>query len=263
MPPHALIEARDISKHYAGLQVISNISLAIQPGEIITLIGPNGAGKTTLLKLLLGLEKPDAGVVTRAAKLRIGYIPQQISPPTSLPMDVRYFLNLYAKPDAEIIARLGVDHYMDASLQTLSGGQWRRVLLARALSQKPQLLILDEPTQGVDIHGQAEFYEHIAKARTQLNCAVLMVSHDLHVVMAASDRVICIQHHICCEGAPLVVRDDPAFIAMFGQKLADNLALYEHHHSHKHDDAGHVVGLKASGVCAHEAHAIKPAEVAS
>lgn len=251
-PQQSLIQAETLAKHYGKLAVVHNVSLSVNPSEIITIMGPNGAGKTTLLKLLLGLEAADSGRITRKKGLKVGYVPQVITPPATLPMNVAYFLSLQAQPDASIIEQLGVSHYLELPLQALSGGQWRRVLLARALSAKPELLVLDEPTQGIDVHGQAEFYDYIAKARAQFGCAVLMVSHDLHVVMAASDRVLCVQHHICCEGAPVTVRDDPAFIAMFGQALAGKLAVYEHHHSHKHDDAGHAVPLMHEGACDHE-----------
>lgn len=239
----ALIEAHAISKRYGNTDVITGVSLKVMPREIMTLMGPNGAGKTTLLKLLLGLEAPDSGQVTRATNLRLGYVPQTITPPTSMPMHAAYFLSLYAKADASIIHRLGIDPYLYTPLSALSGGQWQRVLLARALSSQPQLLVLDEPTQGIDVHGQAEFYALIEAARRDLGCAVLMVSHDMHVVMAASDKVVCVQHHICCEGTPQHVQDDPVFKAMFGHDLAEKLALYHHHHTHRHDDSGAVVSL--------------------
>lgn len=244
----ALIEAHTISKRYGASEVITNVSLKVMPREIMTLMGPNGAGKTTLLKLLLGLEVPDSGQITRAHGLRIGYVPQSITPPTSMPMHAQYFLSLFAEPDAQLIHQLGIDSYLTTPLSALSGGQWQRVLLARALASQPQLLVLDEPTQGIDVHGQAEFYELIERARRDLNCAVLMVSHDMHVVMAASDKVVCVQHHICCEGTPQHVQDDPVFKAMFGS-AADKLALYHHHHTHKHDDSGAVVALS------HDPHA--------
>lgn len=213
----------------------------IMPGEIITIIGPNGAGKTTLLRCLLGLENISGGTITRVENLRIGYVPQRVMPPAAMPMNVAYFLKLHSTLNPDITHQLGVDAFLDAPLCSLSGGAWQRVLLARALSTKPQLLVLDEPMQGMDVHAEAECYGLIEQSRRLAHCAVLMVSHDLHVVMAASDRVICIQHHVCCEGNPQQVQDNPAFKAMFGKALADKLALYTHHHAHRHDETGAVI----------------------
>lgn len=239
----ALIQAQQLSKNYGATHVLSDISLRVMAGEIITIIGPNAAGKTTLLRCLMGMEPITSGTITRAENLRIGYVPQRLTPPTILPMNVRYFLSLHSEYDAETAHQLGVDAYLDMPLTALSGGQFQRVLLARALGNRPQLLVLDEPAQGMDLHAEVECYALIEKLRSLTQCAVLMVSHDLHIVMAASDRVLCIQHHICCEGTPQHVQNDPAFRAMFGDNLAEKLALYPHHHSHRHDDAGAVVAL--------------------
>lgn len=223
---------------YAGREVLHNVSLKVGPKEIVTIIGPNGAGKTTLLSCLLGLTTPDRGEVARADGLRIGYVPQHFRPQASMPLSVRGFLEIYGMREnvrTETLAdQLDVSPIMDHPLSGLSGGELRRVLLLRALLKSPQLLVLDEPTQGVDVAGQGEFYRLLQKLSDAQNLAVLMVSHDLHVVMASTQRVICLNRHVCCEGAPEKVGSDPQFKAMFGDDLAKQLALYHHHHTHTH-----------------------------
>lgn len=232
------MEASGLCKFYGAREVLHQVSLQIKPGEIVTLVGPNGAGKTTLLKLLLGLEKPQHGTVTQAPGLRIGYVPQYFHPQPSLPMRARDFLLLYAPSAGERIdalaGMLDIANVLDGPLHTLSGGEQRRLLLARALLHAPQLLVLDEPTQGVDVAGQGELYRLLKRLSAEQGFAVLMVSHDLHVVMAATQRVICLNHHICCEGAPSQVGNDPAFKTLFGDDLARQLAMYHHHHDHTH-----------------------------
>lgn len=210
------------------------MSLAIAPREIITIVGPNGAGKTTLLNCLLGLETPDHGSVKRSAGLRIGYVPQHFKPEPSLPLTVRSFLQLYGPLDAALLAELGVTPMLNKSLAHLSGGELRRVLLLRALLNAPQLLVLDEPTAGVDVTGQGELYRLLKRLSVTRDFAVLMVSHDLYVVMAGAERVICLNHHVCCEGTPEAIGGDASFRAMFGDNLADQVALYHHHHTHTH-----------------------------
>ncbi len=236
--PEPLLEAAGICKIYAGREVIHNVSLAIRPKEIVTIVGPNGAGKTTLLSCLLGLATPDHGEVTRSEGLRIGYVPQHFRPQPSMPLTARAFLELYGMRDGNrtqaLCEQLDVTSTLDRELITLSGGELRRVLLLRALLKSPQLLVLDEPTQGVDVAGQGEFYRLLKKLSDTQNLAVLMVSHDLHVVMASTQRVICLNRHICCEGAPEKVGSDPQFKALFGEDLAKQLALYHHHHTHTH-----------------------------
>ncbi len=222
-------------KFYGAHEVLHDVSCAIRPREIVTLIGPNGAGKTTLLKCLLGLEPPSRGEVVRAPGLRIGYVPQHFTPQPSLPLTVESYLKLYQPlVIRELAAKLEVEHLLGQQLIALSGGELRRVLLVRALLNAPQLLVLDEPTQGVDVAGQGELYRLLNRLSEALGFAVLMVSHDLHVVMAASQRVICLNHHICCEGHPSQVGGDAAFRALFGEALASQLALYHHHHTHPH-----------------------------
>jgi len=220
------------------------VSCEVNPGEMVTIVGPNGAGKTTLLKCLLGLETADYGEVVRAPGLRIGYVPQQFKPHPTLPLSVQSFLSLYGVINPLLAAELNVQNLMQQSLHSLSGGELRRVLLLRALLQSPQLLVLDEPTQGVDVSGQGELYRLLRRLSETLGFAVLMVSHDLYVVMASTQRVICLNHHICCEGTPQKVGGDASFRALFGDDLANQLALYHHQHTHQHglndDDYPHT-----------------------
>jgi zinc transport system ATP-binding protein len=240
-----LLEAIGLTRRFGSHDAVSGVGLRVEAGKIVTVIGPNGSGKTTLLRLLLGLDAPDAGEVRRRPGLRIGYMPQKMHLDPTLPLTTHYFLSLYAchgirAEEAE--ARLGIEYLRDQQVQSLSGGELQRVMLARALLCKPDLLVLDEPVQGVDINGQAELYALISALRRETGCAVLMVSHDLHLVMSATDEVICLNHHICCAGHPQQVRSDPAFVALFGKHVADSLAIYTHHHDHTHDLGGHVDG---------------------
>lgn len=233
-----MLAAEGLNKTFGQTAVIQNVSLILHPGNIVTVIGPNGSGKTTLLKLLLGLETPDSGTVVRRPGLRIGYMPQRLAIDPILPVTVEWFLKLSAGKDANRIADLametGITHLMKSRLQSVSGGEFQRVLLARALLCNPDLLVLDEPAQGVDVNGQAVFYDLIAHVSRNHNAAVLMVSHDLHLVMSSTDQVLCLNHHICCSGEPHSVRGDPAFIELFGKHVAESLAIYTHHHDHEH-----------------------------
>lgn len=233
-----LIETRGLTLAHTGAPVLRDVDFSISPGEIVTVVGPNGSGKSTLVKGLIGALDPTAGTITRAPYLRIGYVPQKLALDTTFPMTVDRFLSLPVRvrpaTRAAALAEAGVPERGDAQLSTLSGGQLQRVLLARALLNTPNLLILDEPTQGLDQPGAAAFYTRIEALRQDLGCAVLMVSHDLHVVMAASDRVICVNGHICCQGTPDVVADAPEYRALFGAGTHGALALYRHHHTHDH-----------------------------
>ena len=240
----SLIEARGLSKSFGDDIVLQGVNIAIERGEIVTIVGPNGSGKSTLLRMLAGVLKPDRGEISHAAGLTIGYVPQKLSLEASLPMTVRRFLNVprrVSEAAAErALARVGVAALKARSLGGLSGGQMQRVLLARALIVEPDVLMLDEPTQGLDQPGQADFYRLIEELRAEMGCAVLMVSHELHVVMSASDRVICLNGHICCEGTPEIVRNAPEYRRLFGTGTQGALALYRHEHDHVHDETcGH------------------------
>lgn len=242
-----LIAAEALDVRRGKAQVLAGVNLSISPSEIVTLVGPNGSGKTTLLKALLGAISPSGGRVVRAKGLRIGYVPQKLALDRSLPMTVRRFMGLprriaRAEMDAAL-AEAGAQGLEERPLSDLSGGQMQRVLLARALLNRPNLLILDEPTQGLDQMGSAAFYRLIERVRRETGCAVLMVSHELHVVMSASDRVICLNGHVCCQGTPEVVAQAEEYRALFGAGTGGALALYRHQHNHSHDEgAGHVHG---------------------
>lgn len=228
-----------------GRAVLDGVDLRLGAGEILTLIGPNGAGKTCLVRIALGLLAPDAGTRRARPGLRIGYMPQKLGLNESLPLDVERFLTL-AQPGlkapalARSLADVGAGHTLHTPVARLSGGELQRVLLARALLREPELLVLDEPAQGVDITGQEELYALIAKVRDERGCGVLMVSHDLHLVMAATDHVLCLNHHVCCEGHPESVSAHPEYLRLFGMQGAKGLAVYSHHHDHRHDAHGEV-----------------------
>jgi zinc transport system ATP-binding protein len=244
----SLLAARDLHVRLGADEVLQGVSLGIVAGEIVTILGPNGSGKSTLLRALLGIVPAASGSVTRSPGLRVGYVPQRLAIDRSMPMTVRRFLSLPRPvPDAEAqaaLARVGLQGVQGRQMADLSGGQFQRVLLARALLARPQLLMLDEPTQGLDQPGEAAFYRLIEDVRRETGAAVLMVSHDLHVVMAASDRVICLNRHICCEGTPRVVSNAPEYRALFGLGTQGALALYRHQHDHSHEapDPGHDPG---------------------
>jgi len=237
-----LIAADRITVELDGREVLENVTLNLAPGEIVTILGPNGSGKSTLLRALLGILPLAGGRIDRTSGLRIGYVPQRLAIDRTMPITVRRFLSLPVRATdqaaAAALERVGMAGQGSVQMTTLSGGQLQRVLLARALLGQPQVLMLDEPTQGLDQQGEAAFYRLIETVRTETGAAILMVSHDLHVVMAASDRVICLNGHICCEGTPRVVSTAPEYRALFGLGTQGALALYrhEHDHDHSHDD---------------------------
>jgi zinc transport system ATP-binding protein len=228
-----------------GRDILSGVDLDVYRGEIVTIIGPNGGGKTTLLKVILGIMAPDRGVVSRATGLKIGYVPQRLHIDPTLPLPVRRLMTLTARfSRAEIATALdltGVAHRIDADVSTLSGGEFQRVMLARSILGNPDLLVLDEPVQGVDFSGEVALYEMIATIRDERGCAILQVSHDLHVVMAATDRVICMNGHVCCAGVPHEVAESPEYARLFGPRASGAVALYHHHHDHAHTIHGDVV----------------------
>ncbi|WP_294904990.1 zinc ABC transporter ATP-binding protein ZnuC [Tatumella sp. UBA2305] len=245
-----LVALDNISVDFGQRNVLSNITLSLKAGRILTLMGPNGAGKSTLVRLILGLLKPQQGTVRRIHGLTTGYVPQKLHIDPTLPLTVDRFMRLSPRVKAAdvlpALSRVQSAHLQHSALQTLSGGELQRVLLARALPGRPQLLVLDEPTQGVDVNGQVALYDLINQLRLELNCGVLMVSHDLHLVMARTDEVLCLNHHICCSGTPEIVTQHPEFIALFGPRGAEELAIYRHHHNHRHDLQGRIVLRKGN-----------------
>ena len=253
-----LIVAKSLCVAFGPDRVVDHVDLTIHENEIVTVIGPNGSGKTTLVRALLGLVAPAAGAIERADRLTIGYVPQILSVDATLPLTVGRFLGLgTGASDADMRAALeevGVREAMDQAVQALSGGQMRRVLLARALLRDPDLLELDEPTAGVDFTGQAELYELIRHIRDRRRCGVLLVSHNLHLVMAATDRVVCLNRHICCEGLPASVSRNPAYLDLFGPETAATLAVYTHQHDHEHDLAGAAVEPHHPSIPEHSKH---------
>lgn len=265
------LSVRGLTLHRGGLLILDRVDLTVHEGEIVTIIGPNGSGKTSLVRALLGLIDPEAGNIKKADGLRIGYVPQVFAVDPNLPLTVRRFLAMAIKKDAikkdaiekgtinksagkkkaieEALADVGAGDVLAYPIQHLSGGELRRVLLARALLRKPDLLVLDEPVQGVDILGQSELYRLINDVRRKQGCAVLMISHDLRLVMAATDEVICLNHHVCCAGHPEAVSRHPEYLALFGEKADEtSFAVYTHHHDHVHDEAGNVVPVTGSPV---------------
>ncbi len=239
-----LLEAKNIAYLKKDKKILNDVSLSLRGGEIITLIGPNGAGKTSLIRILLGLSKPSSGTVERKTNLSVGYVPQGINIPEVMPLRVYDFLNVTAKYNKEkcreVLTQVNCEYLLLSAMQDISGGEMQRVLLARALLKKPQLLVLDEPASGMDIIGQQALYETIQNIRYKYGCSILMVSHDLHLVMAATDRVICLNTHVCCTGHPDDVSEHPEYIKLFGNAI-NGLALYSHHHDHEHDLQGNII----------------------
>ncbi len=245
----SLIELQHISIKRNAAIILEDINLTVSRNEIVTLIGPNGAGKSTLIKIALKLVKPDQGSVVTAHNLSIGYVPQAVNPDQSLPVSVKRFLEIATTKTppplknqviADLLHQVGAEKLQKKLLQNISGGEMRRVLLARALLNKPDLLILDEPTSGVDVGGQVALYALIQRIRDVFHCGVLLVSHNLHVVMAATDRVICLNRHLCCSGTPEDVQQHPEFVSLFGHRDASELGFYRHHHDHEHNLHGDI-----------------------
>lgn len=234
-----LVQLNQIGLHYNQRAVLKDIDLKIEPQEIVSLIGPNGAGKSSLVKILLGIQKPQQGTITRKSKLKMGYVPQRFNPSSSLPLRVTDLLETKTiKADLleQIIAETGVAHLLQRQVQQLSGGERQRVLLARALLKQPELLVLDEPMQGLDIQSETELYAYVRTLPERYGCAVLMVSHDLQWVMQGTQRVICLNHHICCSGTPSDIQQHPAYQEIFGTQRM----IYQHHHDHcAHGDISH------------------------
>lgn len=233
-----LLSIRGLSLVRGQRTILDNITLDVEPGEIVTVVGPNGAGKTTLLRTALGLLTATSGKVVKSPGIRIGYMPQRLHLDQTLPLTVERFLRLTERYSGELchtsLQEVGAARLCNARIQELSGGELQRVLLARALIGNPELLVLDEPIQGVDVHGQAELYRLLTELRDRRGCAIMMVSHDLHLVMAATDRVVCLNHHVCCTGSPESVANNPAFLDLFGPQVVESLAFYSHSTTHRH-----------------------------
>ncbi len=240
-----LIDVVDLSVQRGSNTLIHNVSLSVSRGEIVTLVGPNGSGKSTTIKAILGILKPNSGSVSSLDRLAIGYVPQKLEINWTMPLTVYRFMRLTQKHDdatiAAALATTGVDGLQKREMAALSGGEFQRVLIARAIASKPDLLVLDEPVQGVDFNAELEIYQLIARLREELNCGVLLVSHDLHIVMAETDTVICLNGHVCCSGTPQVVTNSPAFMDLFGARGSEALAVYRHHHDHSHGPDGEVI----------------------
>jgi zinc transport system ATP-binding protein len=244
MDDNILLSAKNLCLEIHGKTLLSDVSLELHESEIMTLIGPNGAGKTSLIRILLGLNEATGGEVYRRSNLSIGYVPQRTTVSSVMPLRVLDFLKL-AAPYREVEVKQAMDevqagHILKSAMQDISGGELQRVLLARALLKQPDVLVLDEPAQGVDIIGQQSLYKTIGTIRDNHACGVLMVSHDLHLVMAATDQVVCLNTHVCCTGHPDHISAHPEYLKLFGDAL-DGLAVYSHHHDHEHDIHGNVV----------------------
>lgn len=243
-----LVRVRNIALYRGGRPILQDVSFDIHGGKILTLIGPNGAGKTTLLRILLGLQKPDGGEVVKKDSLRIGYMPQKLTLPETIPLTVADFLGIWAQKDTpkpgDLLDLVGMGGKETYSMHSLSGGEMQRVLLARALQTQPDLLVLDEPVQGVDLSGQRDLYRLILTVRNTYGCAVVLVSHDLHLVLKNSDQVVCLNGHVCCSGSPETVAQAPEYLKLFGPLDDADLALYAHHHDHVHDPVTGACGGK-------------------
>ena len=235
------LESVGFSKNNKWL--VRGVSLEVRQGEIVTLIGPNGSGKSTTAKIALGIYKEIEGNVKKFTN-KIGYVPQKISIDWTLPIRVIDFMSLTDEPtDEQINIALnltGVEHLKNKSLGNLSGGEFQRVLIARAIAKQPNFLVLDEPVQGVDFKGEIALYELIKKISEELNCGILLISHDLHVVMSATDFVVCLNGHVCCSGTPQVVAKNNEYQELFGERASTILSIYEHKHDHTHSPDGSI-----------------------
>jgi len=252
-----LAKLNHINLKIGNRKLLHDVSLSVQSGRILTVIGPNGAGKSTLLRVLLGLTQPDSGVIWKKPDLRIGYVPQHVQVSQLLPITVERFVSLgqsqiawfeaasHRKKHREqrlvVLKEMGIADLRDQPLQALSGGEMQRVLLSRALLVEPELLVLDEPAQGVDVSGQSELYQLIQHVKDSRGCGVLLVSHDLHLVMSSADQVLCLNQHICCHGKPESVSQHPEYLKLFGDLPVRNIAIYTHQHDHRHDMHGNIL----------------------
>ncbi len=239
-----LVSLKGVGVRRGNRWLVRGVDFSVRRGEIVTLIGPNGSGKSTSAKAAIGVLKPDEGEVMRRAGLNVGYVPQKLTVDWTLPLTVRRLMTLTGPlPEADITAALeatGIRHMEKAEVQTLSGGEFQRALMARAIARKPDLLVLDEPVQGVDFSGEIALYDLIRTIRDERGCGILLISHDLHVVMAETDTVICLNGHVCCRGTPHAVSASPEYLSLFGPRAGGALALYRHDHDHVHLPDGRV-----------------------
>ncbi|MFT6106389.1 MAG: zinc transport system ATP-binding protein [Rickettsiales bacterium] len=236
-----LAKLTNISLALDGQEILRNINLELKKGEITTLIGPNGGGKTSIARILVGILDPSSGEVFLKKNTKIGYMPQRLEIERTIPLRVIDFLNLNSDPKLaqrpfilSIIKKLGLEKIIEKSIHQISGGQLQKSLFVKALIANPDILVLDEPTGCMDIAAQGDFYQIIEEIRDQKHCAILIISHDLHIVMQKTNQVICVNHHICCHGSPESINDHPEYLSLFGKKPIDNIAIYSHHHDHKH-----------------------------
>ncbi len=244
MQPETLIDLHNVSLFRGNGTILDDIRLSVARNEIVTLIGPNGAGKSSLVKIALGLIQPDRGSVTTNPDIRVGYVPQSINLDRSVPVNVTRFLQLSGIREkrrlTQALELVGGERLGEKPLQDISGGELRRALLARAILKSPDLLILDEPTAGVDVSGQASLYTLIQSIRDKTRCGILLISHNLHIVMGATDKVVCLNRHICCSGPPQSVQENPEFLHLFSQENAAALGIYRHFHDHEHNLHGDI-----------------------
>jgi zinc transport system ATP-binding protein len=240
-----LVSMKDVGVQRGGRWLVRGVDFSVRRGEIVTLIGPNGSGKSTSAKTAIGVMKASEGKVERLVGLKVGYVPQKLAIDWTMPLTVRRLMTLtgpIADRDMDnALEAVGIRHLAKAEVQYLSGGEFQRALLARAIARKPDLLVLDEPVQGVDFQGEIALYDLIASIRRTSGCGILMISHDLHVVMAATDTVICMNGHVCCRGTPQMVTQSPEYLKLFGARAAQSLAVYSHDHDHTHLADGRVL----------------------
>tara|TARA_B110000014_G_C20101878_1_gene578568 strand:+ start:377 stop:1156 length:780 start_codon:yes stop_codon:yes gene_type:complete len=245
MLDNTLVELIDAGIKRDSRWLVRGVSFNVDKGQIVTLIGPNGSGKSTTAQMLLGILKPDEGFIKKRPNTVISYLPQKLSIDWTLPIRVEHFMKMTGKVSNEdvrsALVSTGVEHLFGADLRILSGGEFQRVMIARAIARKPDLIVLDEPVQGVDFKGMLELYELINRLRDELSCGVVLISHDLHIVMASSDNVICLNGHVCCSGTPKLVSESDEYHALFGRQVAPGLALYEHKHDHTHGTDGSLI----------------------
>lgn len=243
--PQPLVSLAGAGVYRNGRWLVRGVDFTVRPGEIVTLIGPNGSGKSTSAKLATGILRADEGRVDRRAGLRIGYVPQRLAIDWTMPLTVRRLMTLTAPLSADDIDHaldaVGIRHLAGAEVQHLSGGEFQRALLARAMARKPDILVLDEPVQGVDFSGEIALYDLITSIRNATGCGILLISHDLHIVMAETDTVICLNGHVCCRGTPAAVSSSPEYMRLFGDKASRTLAVYSHDHDHTHLPDGRVL----------------------